>query len=690
MATPQYGSIIAQPPPIHRGGTPAEPIQYRMQSCQFTVAWGCEPATASVVYVAGGSPIAVGYSCQMRIAGYTFHGTCKSDVALFGSGGQKRTMEFYDNREYLDWDKCYCSFNHLVDRLVDGKRQKRYAHMLPANFNLQITNWTNEPYTAAQIIAFILGSRTIEDPWTVAYPTAMTTTPVYECDFTGKSVRSALQEISDAVGMVYTLRGQWLLSWCRKGSLLAGEVAPSFPAAGLADNKQDGFSLSGMPTRYRILGDRNQYQVHEIELIPDWKPAWEALIDEPKFIGTVLDAMAQPPVAGDPEGIINGQNATAKALKITVREYAALVGNSALLDPRLIEGRPRNDMPAALYVREILFRAFRFKDDFAITNADGLQIPISALRVAEKMVAEVEHDPATGDMTYDETKASEGNGYAIAQGYQVGTDMFRTINPDRFDFAKWVDGQTLWEHVCFQIDDGGNIEAGGVPVGSRYTILFDTQVIKSNNLMLMVDGYGVFRTNPTIEVPSVKIALTFEAEKFSYIKGPGTKDECETVGGLYAQIVVPPDGSAMFEVPYSDGFYASEKAEVLADSLLDTQFTYQKGSWTGYPKPNASGVFPAGTALNGLIDRISLEVSPRGCMETIEFASERPRINFVPERDLDRNAKAKTLFAGQKELQYESKMATLRAASLRSSPEQLQNVTKAYLAQTANHKVVIT
>ncbi|MDB6112265.1 MAG: hypothetical protein JWR69_4015 [Pedosphaera sp.] len=166
--------------------------------------------------------------------------------------------------------------------------------------------------------------------------------------------------------------------------------------------------------------------------------------------------------------------------------------------------------------------------------------------------------------------------------------------------------------------------------------------------------------------------------------------ECETVGGLYAQMVVPQDGSAMFEVPYSDGDYASDKADTTANSLLDMQFVYRKGSWVSYPTPNGSGIFPAAVALNGLIDRVSLELSPSGCKQIVEFASERARTTFIPERDFDRNAKAKTLFSGQKELRYESKMALLKSAALRSNPKQITNLTDAYRAQFPNTVTVIT
>ena len=41
----------------------------------------------------------------------------------------------------------------------------------------------------------------------------------------------------------------------------------------------------------------------------------------------------------------------------------------------------------------------------------------------------------------------------------------------------------------------------------------------------MVDGYGVFKANPTFSVPEVRVAITFQAERFSYLLGNGTRDD---------------------------------------------------------------------------------------------------------------------------------------------------------------------
>jgi hypothetical protein len=305
------------------------------------------------------------------------------------------------------------------------------------------------------------------------------------------------------------------LVWARKGE---GPV-PVFPA--LSDDRETGLALSGNPTRIRILGDRNLYQVHDIPMVQDWARAWERFFDPILFYeevfqkgqtraeltlkgvkfpaGTPFVDISTATTTGpdlepvDPEQMVSRQLAKASALEMTVQEYADLVGDESFLDYRKFAGRSRLDMPAVLYLRQILFRAFRFSEDFGIVNQVGQFIPLPSLEISSKMIAKVSHDPVSGEMDWDPTENADGSGYGIVQGYQVGKDLFKTIKPERFRPDQWTDAQRVWEHVEFHIDDSGDED-------SRF-ILFDEPVIKSADLVDLVDGYAVFKAKPTFSVP---------------------------------------------------------------------------------------------------------------------------------------------------------------------------------------------
>ena len=476
-------------PPFIAGGGSFDPAQFKIQAANLTWAWGSEPATASLVYVSA-TPVSIGAAVQLNIAGHTFYGVCKSDTPSVSSKGHTRTLEFADNREYLDWDKVYCSFNASDDRIVDGVRVKRYAHILPKNFNASLKTHTTTPYSARQILDFLFHAPTVEDDWLRAYhPEQRTALPV-QFDFTsGESLRSAVQRVTDAQGLVFSLiGGPFRLVWVRKG---VGAL-PAFPAA--SDDRQCGLALSGNPTRIRILGDRNLYQVHNIPVVPDWSRAWEQFFDPAKFIDHIYQVGASRTdltltndrgntrgfPAGtlfkdigsaqnnnspfDPEQMISRQLARALALDLTVSQYAELVQVDAFLDYRKFSTRSRNDMPAVLYIRQVLFRAFRFPDGFFIVNAFGERIPAHSLAPAQKLVAKVTHDPVTGLMEWDPSQNADGNGYAIARGYQVGKDLFRSIRPERFNINQWTDSMNIWEHLDFQIDDSGGDDGFYFPV----------------------------------------------------------------------------------------------------------------------------------------------------------------------------------------------------------------------------------
>ena len=711
-----WATIQTQSPPDYRGGGTATPRKFNLQSGQVSWSHGSEPATAELTYI-GSVPVSVGSWIRIQVAGSVFDGVCESDNPLEGSGGKHRILQFKDNRYYLDWDVCWGHFNMPDETIEGGVRLKRYKHILPIDYETMTVTYTNTAYSAKQIIKMLLSAPSTEDTWVCIYHKAQNE-PVFEMTFDGESLRSALAKISEAQGLVFTLMGgPFRLVWSRKGE----GVLPTFQhfrlnntktaynanayqslAPVFSDNRQDGFSLSGNPTRLIVAGDRNAYQVHDIPVQPDWLQIWERFFYPTKFIEEIylVGKLTQPLTLESESGqshtfpagttfkavgdlndtlgkpfdtgrLVGGHMATAAALDMTMRQYAALKANPAFLDTRKFSGRSRADMPAVLYINQILFRAFRFAPGFKIKNRTGKLIPLNSLGIASKMLARVSHDPTSGAMSWDRDENADGNGYAIAKGYQVGKDLFATLRPERFDFKSWTDSRNIWQHLEFQIDDSG--EADG------QFILFDEPVIDSSELVEIVDGNGVLKANPNFVAPQVRIACTFLAERFLYYKGRGTRDEVESVPGLNAEYTSSFTSADLpVEQPFSDGQTASAKADVIAASLLNNQFIHQRGHYTRWIPKTANGIYPSGTQLNGKIDRVTITFGPTGCSEDVELTMESPRRYYIPERDLDRGAQMKQLLPGQSELRHQSNLQRLNAAALRQSPETAKTTNDAF------------
>lgn len=685
-------SVRARPLPIYRGGTPGPVRLFYAQSTALTKSWGSEPASAEIIYI-GGVPVTRGQWLDITIGNYIFYGNCISDKEVFSSSGSRRVLNFVDNREFLDWDNVYAAFNIIDESSVNGRRVRRYKHLLPANYNAWLWTWTDEPYSAAVVLNFIFNAATVEDPWTRVYH-ADQAYPVYDLDWTrGVRLRVALQEISDQHGLVFTNQGaRFRLEWVRKGEGLV----PDFPAT--SDDREIGVAISGNPTRVRVIGSRNQYQVHGITMQKDWVAAWEAYYDQLLFeqavwasaklaratvigsttypVGTRLNAVTS---VDDPDQVVTRQLAKALALEITVAEFAALLESNTpgtgtpFLDYRKFQGVSRVDMPAILYINNILFRAFRFPSGFTVRNWSGYSVPIASLDVAQKMIAKVSHDPVTGAMTWDVDENPDGNGYAIVKGYQVGRDLFETIRPERFDMTQWMEAQDIWQRIPFQVDESGESEP---------FILFEEPVIKSDELVEVVDSFPVFKANPAFTTPEVKLAICFQAEPFSYVKGTGTRDDFVNVNGIYGEFVGQ-TGVVPAEVTYLDGLTASQKADRVATIRLGLQYEVHRGSFKNFYTP-VNGVWPNPYFLTGVIDRINVEANPGGVTETVMLTNEAGRANYIPERELDRRTRERDLLPGQAELRQQARYHRLIAAAVNRDASARKLLTDAFKGNIGN------
>jgi hypothetical protein len=698
-------------------GLPGQPaVTFVPAQVVCTWSWGLQPATALIDWVSASAQPSVvsGASLQIAVGGHTFYGFTDNVVLRVATDGFSLMQEFKDNRDYLQWDMVYGAFNAQDNRIVGGEYIKRYKHLLPANFDAGEWTYTNAPYQANQILDFLFGAATVQSPWSRSYDEVMYE-PVFDLDYTsGVKLGSAVVDISEQLGCVFTLMGgPYSLVWTVKG---VGTL-PGFPAN--SDNRRVGTAISGNATRLRVLGDRNQYEVLNIPMVPDWLTPWQAFYDFGAFVNDIFqneatDALlagipAGTPylaIPGDTDQVIGFSLAGARARQLTVAQYADLRDarsgdGEAFRDYRRFQGRSRLNLPAALYIKTIVLRAFRLPDTFLLRLANGLLADKYAINLDDTSVVEVTHDPVTGVMSalrsggQYEVPSSEHNGYAIVQGEQVAQDAFKTLHPDYFDLNNWIGAQQLWAAAAFQIDDSGE--------GDQF-ILFDDPVIASGNLISQIVIAGQPQTYPdgrprvalsaqaTVAPAAVQVALTFRGEKFSWVQGSGSRDDVVNIANLNGVFLTgfgSPSYSGgytisapLVELPFADGLTASQKASQYVNTLLNGQWYYQSGGYT-VQGSNA-------TQLGAVIDRVTIRWDAQdGLTEEVDYTNERSRnvsigpngaavLMLEPEREFDRRSQLAALFAGQDELRQAANQLKLSAVLLKANPQILHDLVQTY------------
>lgn len=654
MSNPFAPVLVAGTP--GRGSVTQPDLTIYCQSLQIQMAWGISPAEAVLTYVNDSNqpdpvvPVSTGALLTITSGGHTFYGVCVQDSGVDGSDGQKRTLQFVDTRKYLDDDYVFGAFN-LPDVYTDtetGLRVRGYKHLYPADYDGWNWTYTPGPLTAAEILDAMFAAPTVLTGWARLYHSDQENYPVYGIDcLSGRKLGAAIQEVSSKQGLVVGLQGgRYRLVWVRKGV----GVLPGFPSN--SDRRRSGTSLSGNATRVLVVGDRNLYQVLNVPMVKDWVTAWEEFVVFELFAEDIYQRAVNPKTGvrfnatpGDPEQFIGRQLALAYASEITVREYAALRG-AAFADYRKFGGRSRMDMPVALYIRTLLFRAFR-PDLTSFGNISGTGV--GTLQIEDRLLARVSYSPTTGVMSASVNEPADGNGFAIVRGYKVGSDNFKSLKPEQFGADLFSDARALWQPVPFQIDDGGE--------GDRF-LIFDEPVVVSENLLTKVDGHTVINRDFTLTVPSVRAALTFAAEPYVYRAGVAGKDHVENVSQLHGEYVV--NGSSITEVRYQNGQTADQIADDIAQSLLLNQYYYAGG---GYEVRGSNG-----TQINSIIDRVSYQTGPNGTSEIVDFTTERGRNYFEPERRLDRLTREEALLPGQEELRQQAAQARLVAEAFKQNP----------------------
>jgi hypothetical protein len=679
---------VYEPP---RGEGAQEEATYPAQRISISASWGVAPASASITYV-GGSAITRGALVRITAGAYTFYGICQSDTEVDASNGNLRTLEFRDLRDFLTWDNVYCAFNRPDVRMVNGERVKRYKHLLPVNFTKWQWTYSDDPLAGYQIISYILGAFTVGSPWiwdltgSGLWPSGLMNDPIYNLDFTnGRRLDAALAEICARTGLVLTLDSSndlfpYCLVFQRKGY---GASPLPFPTN--SDNRRTGEALSGNATHIVVLGGRNRYQVTEIPMVADWSSGWEQFMVFDELVWDIYSneenasGVAYNAYSSDPDHWLGYSDAKVRALTITVADYVALRtardgGGAAFVDTRKYAGRWRMDMPAALYIKTILRRAFR-PNLTGIVNWEGETVPVASLDISDQMIAKVTVNYATGAMTNEVSEPVDGNGVLLAKGYQVGEDLFRLAPSDRLPSNFFSAAARSWGHVPFQIDDSGE--------GSRFLIT-ESPVFVSSNMLVTVDGVTRLNAGFTLSTPSMTAALVFEAERYVFGKSNIAaeltgREHCEPVPELNREAVGKYGVWSYAESLYANSEAADDKAEAIADNLLLLQYAISTGGYNLKWKPTTA-LSSFGPQLGSKIDRVQLEISPGGIEAVVDLTNERGRDNFEPERELDRRSAQAAYFPGQQELKQEADdTKRLRAGIKQTQDAGLWNLFQRYL-----------
>lgn len=702
MPTPNPMTVTVTVQGGIRGNLDVPAAVFHPAECVCTWSWGLQPATALIDWVSATQQPAIqaGAALQIDMAGglahggQTFYGLCLEVVPVYGTDGITQAQQFVDNRHLLQMDSVRGMFNVADHRIVNGYFIRRYKHILPDDIMTMRETYTNTPYTGLQILDFLFAAPTVQTAWVRSYHTFLNN-PVFDLDWTGgRQLGQCLLEISEAVGLVFTLMGgPFQLVWTIKG---VGTL-PAFPAN--SDNRRGpGQKLTDNPTRVIVLGDRNLYQVMNIDMLPDWLSSWEVFWDFNLFVQDLfLNESTEAPFgaieAGTPYAAIDADNdnnagyllARARAQTITVEQYARLrdardqVGN-AFRDYRKFENRARTQMPVALYLSNVLFKAFRFPPGFTFNNTDGNAVGLTSVYLADRLLSQVTHDPITGVMSYTTGLPSTPNGYAIVQGYSVGSDGFKSLHPEYFNIENWYSTQAVWQEMPFHIDNSGE--------GDQF-ILFDDPVVKSGDIIQMDEtgSFAVLNAAAVVTACPVRLAVTFAAEKFQYTVETSDgeefgafRDQIDNVSGLNGEFVQTSAIATPFELAYADGITARQKAVQLALPLLNLQLFYLSG---GYTVQGSNG-----TQLSAMIDRVTCRTNGQGLTEEVDFTNERSKnvtvadgracLNLQPEREFDRVAQLAPLLAGQAELRDQAYQLRSEAAFLLRNPKISRNLMETF------------
>lgn len=649
-----------------------------VSEASLTKSWGINPGGGNLT-LPGDAGAGVGQDVSITLGGTNFSGVVADyRVETSFTSGKQTHVQFADNRVKLHWDDVYCAFNMIEVRPDDPyspgiARQKRYWHITPDDWDAQRISWSNEPWSAQDIIEMILGADTVNYSWTAVFHEAQTA-PVYGIDANnGAKLANVLQEIADHQGLVVTLTGPYELTWARKGE---GQL-PIIPS--YAETSELGEALAPNDTCIRVIGDSNRYQEVQIDLEPDWVTAWEGFVFEPlwqKEVAALFGLSAN--------SISDLAELSAKMRSVTVREYSNAKGGG-FEDWGMWGEVGRMDIPAWTYLQEIVFKAYRVPYSFTLNG-----IELYSLTLVEGLLANVLWDSSSGIISYLDPPEyyPDAKAFVIAQGQPIDVIDPRNQSPMELNGSAW--------NCCnrFCLDTKNKVVIFEAPVikpgdGDKALYLFPNRAISGVAQNDALYNLAVPNAKAQFSAAPVRASLCFDAERFSKRYGSGVRKSPRYTRGLcYHALMV--QGAFSQEVKYSDDKSADDKSDQLAGSLIHQHHTYPSGS---FKRPGA-----AGTELNGCIDRVTVSLNfHEGLTEKVTFAKESAPVNYDNERHLDRRQRARDLFPGQQHLLEDVKRLRWQARTTkgltRNSPTDFSTLSDVFQTPLGNvdcSPVVIT
>lgn len=609
-------------------------------SMSVTYSWGSCPASASVALPGENADFSAMDDVVLSLGALSFHGVITSNPVRTEKG-KYTELQIADNRIRLQWDVVFGMWNMQQviedDVLTPGvDRMRRFWHILPENWETQTKTYTDAPMSAFDIIDSACSAAVVEFHWELHGHADMADTPAYNIDANnGKKLGNVLQEVSEQCGVVFTLVGEDQLVWARKG-----EGAVPTPPAGTNGGGRQGYAVSHNDTRVTIVGPRNVYQDLQIELEADWNPYYESFLAEAAWIKEVRDNFNDPdtsaPYAADEEG---QAKLIARARSITLREYVGNVTEEP--DLRKWGEISRMEMPVWIYLREIVFKSYRIPRTYTLND-----IPLDSLEIFEGLLARVDYNSTTGAISYKSPREyyPEGKAFVLVKGQQL--DLIDARNEKIITQKLLDDGRSLWtSNDKFSIDRENKCiifeQQQFIPgEGSEALYLFPNRGAAGVVAGDLIYNVCVPNAAATFAPAQVRVSLCFEAEKYSSTHGSGPRRGTVFLQALNFHLLVE-GGVVTEQVKYADGKETEELASTYAASMILQQEIYLEG---GYKR-----IGGCGTALNGSVDRVTATLDfGGGISEQIEYTKERASATFVNERMMDRLAKMRDLFPGEK------------------------------------------
>lgn len=568
-----------------------------------------------------------------------------------------------------------------------GLVRRRYWSILPEHWKSGIRTWHDEPFTAREILNFAFEGAWGSFGFTRAYHSALDSLVLTGLDYNlGIRLGNLVSEINSKAGLELAIDGARTLRWFRRG-----EGLPPVPDS-ICSDRSAGQAFHAESTAVRVIGEPVRVQVANVELEPDWKPGWEAWVDELAWRREVASAFEMPT-----ETKADHANLSAFTREVTVYQFAKQKDDASLLDGRAYGGIARNNLSAWVYIQEIVFRSYRIPPTRKLYG-----IPLSSLVMADGLLVGTDIHGEGGDAQQDyvsnppefypqaraqvihkgqpldflkarDVRLFYKNARDLRDEWTVATDF--EVDPlnmsVRFSAPVFIDdpednGKTLY-HRLNRGEGGGADVSGEVSAGNDYLDVVvpnpDVEIgaagVKASFCFLLAPyfrDYGVGPRRGVHKADGLGLHLVD-------IQGTGTFNAAGTAAFDKTGLTLPASGAASFrEILYEDGGKAEEKADAAASSVLGLSAIQDSGGFTR----RGSAV----TSVSGMVDRVQVTVDGSAVSEVVGFTKARGTGVALSERTMRRIQRTEERFPGQDALKNEIRQYRLIAAAERTGRRQ--------------------